>query len=139
MSCKFKVGDKVKRIGSSRVLDVGGTYEVAEVCAEGWLVIKGYPHSGEFDPSLFAFAEEVPSRRPHYDLIVAWANGAEIEIKGGASGKWKSCPTPSFIPAYEYRIKPQPNPEVEKLNKLIEDMDKQLSDAKKRLKEITNV
>tara|TARA_B100001063_G_scaffold227047_2_gene237154 strand:- start:4232 stop:4651 length:420 start_codon:yes stop_codon:yes gene_type:complete len=138
MSCKFRVGDKVRRVEGSHVLKVGSVYKVTRVNADGWIGLEDYSYYGEFNPNFFSLAEPAPKKRPNYDLIIAWASGAEIEIWSKGYSTWISCPNPAFLPDMEYRIKPKSNPELEKLNKLIEDMDKQLSDAKKRLKEMTN-
>ena len=46
----------------------------------------------------------------HRDLIIAWANGSEIEYLGVA-GKWKSIDTPEWYETIEYRIKPEPKPD----------------------------
>ena len=48
--------------------------------------------------------------RKHRDLIVAWANGAEIQILH--RGKWIDDAIPSFWNDTEYRVKPAPKPDV---------------------------
>ena len=47
-------------------------------------------------------------RHVHADLIHAWAEGAEIELRGN-NGEWIHINdgSPSFVPEYEYRIKPK--------------------------------
>ena len=46
-------------------------------------------------------------RHVHADLIHAWAEGAEIELMGN-DGEWIYIDgSPSFVPEYEYRIKPK--------------------------------
>lgn len=50
----------------------------------------------------------------HYDLIVAWANGAKIEarLKGG---EWHELSTPAWNGIdTEYRIKREPHPDFVK-------------------------
>ena len=48
----------------------------------------------------------------HYDLILAWANGAEIECRSDGL-RWGRCqPTPIWYSDIEYRIKPQPKPNL---------------------------
>lgn len=49
--------------------------------------------------------------RPHADLIKAWADGAEIESKYG-DGRWTDCGSPMWVSGGEYRIKPEPKPDV---------------------------
>ena len=46
----------------------------------------------------------------HADLIKAWADGAEIEIKT-EDGRWDAA-YPSWQSFFEYRIKPEPKPDV---------------------------
>lgn len=44
----------------------------------------------------------------HKDMIIAWANGAEIEFRDPASCmKWWSIAFPSWDPSMEYRVKPK--------------------------------
>jgi hypothetical protein len=48
----------------------------------------------------------------HAELIKAWADGAEIEIKHRL-GSWESMQTKGeWIEDYEYRIKPESKPDV---------------------------
>ena len=49
----------------------------------------------------------------HAELIKAWADGAVIQIKL-QNGNWEECATwgVSWDPDYEYRIKPEPKPDV---------------------------
>lgn len=49
--------------------------------------------------------------RKHAELIKAWADGAEIQARM-QTGEWFDCPVPSWIPNDEYRIKPEPGPDV---------------------------
>ena len=44
-------------------------------------------------------------RHPHADLIIAWAEGAEIEMFDGEN--WNRVYTPTFKPELQYRIKPK--------------------------------
>lgn len=41
----------------------------------------------------------------HKDLIIAWLNGAEIEVFKQATKRWEIVHSPSFIEDYDYRIK----------------------------------
>jgi len=50
----------------------------------------------------------------HKDCIIAWANGAEIQIKNG-DGSWFDFDqedVPIWSKFSEYRIKPEPKPDV---------------------------
>jgi hypothetical protein len=49
----------------------------------------------------------------HAELIKAWADGAEIEIRG-YEGRWNDCPDPTWHPNATYRIKPETKPYVVK-------------------------
>ena len=77
-------------------------------------------------------------KHKHYDLIVAWANGAKIqylsynlecaELKRLGLGKncetrvWLDCVnSPNWYTDFEYRIKPEPKPDCVTYLKLIRD------------------
>lgn len=49
----------------------------------------------------------------HKDLIIAWANGAEIECLLN-TGLWIKAPNPNWGEDCNYRIKPEPKPDMEK-------------------------
>ena len=46
----------------------------------------------------------------HAELIKAWADGAEIEVYW--NGKWEEADAPVWNTKSEYRIKPEPKPDV---------------------------
>lgn len=46
----------------------------------------------------------------HAALIKAWADGAEIEVYW--NGKWEETASPVWNTQAEYRIKPEPKPDV---------------------------
>ena len=48
----------------------------------------------------------------HCELIKAWADGAEIEACSILNGKWVYMPGPLWSPNCEYRIKPEPKPDL---------------------------
>ena len=48
----------------------------------------------------------------HAELIKAWADGAEIEFKSRPEMAWETYDCPSWYDYYEYRIKPEPKPDV---------------------------
>jgi hypothetical protein len=51
-------------------------------------------------------------KHKHAELIKAWADGAEIQIKNNSTG-WEDMDcTPSWADGFEYRIKPEPKPDV---------------------------
>lgn len=47
------------------------------------------------------------AKHTHYDLIVAWAGGAEIQFLIGYS-EWRDIEKPSWLPDLVYRVKPKP-------------------------------
>ena len=49
----------------------------------------------------------------HADLIKAWADGAEIEFRwNGGRDDWKRITAPRWDQEGDYRIKPEPKPDV---------------------------
>ena len=58
-------------------------------------------------------------RHKHADLIIAWANGAQIEFLQGIA--WIEVAHPLWSVATEYRIKPEPTPDIERWGKLHQD------------------
>ena len=52
-------------------------------------------------------------KRKHCDLIIAWANGAEIQFKENDGWTdWIHRASPAWTETTEYRIKPEPKPDV---------------------------
>lgn len=47
----------------------------------------------------------------HAELIKAWADGADIEVKGPLDKEWYPS-KPDWHDELEYRIKPEPKPDV---------------------------
>lgn len=48
----------------------------------------------------------------HAELIKAWADGAEIEFFSPQGHVWLEASTPQWWDDFEYRIKPEPKPDV---------------------------
>ena len=49
----------------------------------------------------------------HKDVIIAWANGEEIEYRDpDSSMQWHPITVPSWFPDTEYRVKPEPKESV---------------------------
>ena len=57
-------------------------------------------------------------RHKHADLIHKWADGAEIEIRRNKDEPWEKTEAPKWFCAFEYRIKPEPKPDVVKVTTL---------------------
>jgi hypothetical protein len=64
-------------------------------------------------------------KHKHYDLIVAWANGAEIEYKDYDS-RWYIINNPIWHNHFEYRIKPKPQKEQYQPNIRFSQLENQL-------------
>lgn len=48
------------------------------------------------------------AKHKHYDCIVAWANGATIQMRGDPTEHWSTLHyTPLWTPGIEYRVKPE--------------------------------
>lgn len=43
----------------------------------------------------------------HKDVIIAWANGAEIQHRSPSTKLWTDNDTPCWIGSYDYRVKPR--------------------------------
>lgn len=52
---------------------------------------------------------------PHREVIIAWANGAEVETRSRGSERWQKVTAPTFLMDYDYRILQPKNSEAEKL------------------------
>ena len=52
-------------------------------------------------------------KHKHADLIIAWANGAEIEYLNGINNEWRTFVKDHNVwyEDWEYRIKPEPEPD----------------------------
>jgi hypothetical protein len=50
-------------------------------------------------------------KHKHYDCIVAWAGGAKIQGKSDYV-EWQDLKHPSWDKSWQYRIKPEPKPDV---------------------------
>jgi hypothetical protein len=50
-------------------------------------------------------------KHKHYDMIVAWANGQQIQVEE-MDGTWSDIQGPSWSGHNQYRIKPEPKPDV---------------------------
>ena len=48
----------------------------------------------------------------HAEFIKAWADGATIEYRESSKDSWNTAVTPSFFGCFEWRIKPEPKPDV---------------------------
>lgn len=49
------------------------------------------------------------------ELIKAWADGAQIQVKYETSPEWKDITYPKWTEGLEYRVKPERPKEIEKI------------------------
>jgi hypothetical protein len=73
-------------------------------------------------------------KHKHYDLIVAWADGAKIECKDYDS-RWYAINNPMWHDHTEYRIKPEPPKELAQSNIRISQLENQLQACRKLIEE----
>jgi len=53
------------------------------------------------------------AKHPHYNVIVAWAEGKPIEYFNSLEQQWRCADNPDFYPHVQYRIKPRESKEWE--------------------------
>lgn len=111
--CKFKVGDRVVRVGGFETHPkIGAVCVVSFTTPYGRIGLMGYDGRDTWDSNDFELAPDTSKRRPHYDLIIAWANGAEIQWFNTEIGEWQDMKTLSWAEHHQYRIKPNPKDEA---------------------------
>lgn len=113
---KFKVGDKVIRVKvpNDYILVGGiGTVSYASQCGNS-ISLDGIDFT--FHPGYFELYKESEVNKPtphkHAEVIKAWADGAEIEYRSNPGSNWVPTLSPSWFGCYEYRVKPEPKPDV---------------------------
>jgi hypothetical protein len=111
---KIKVGDTVERINGD--FYGGNLHNVVTSISDcgQYLRVNGESFHGKCI-SMFKVVDTSKWHK-HRNLIIAWAEGAEIEFKNcSVDAKWKKLITPSWINGTQYRIKPSEQTELEKL------------------------
>lgn len=73
---------------------------------------KGTPGPWNFDnnPDRYTLVEvpvEPNKKRKHADVIIAWANGEDVQVLESHSSVWRDIPHPQWNEASEYRVKPK--------------------------------
>ena len=126
----FKAGDKVKRVDGLRFLngDVVNTIgrrggSVGEV----WLQES---RTWLFEIDLMLVKEYPNPPHKHRDLIIEWANGADIQVRAG--NDWLNVALPDWYETRKYRVKPQKSErDIE-----IENIQNQMDELKERLEKL---
>ncbi len=149
---KFKVGDKVKRTDMdftyvepsvAKRFGAGEVFTVLDISScTGSMKLSEIPNS--WSQKRFSLAEDTSNYYKHYDLVIAWMQGREVQYQRD-DGKWstlhtsdKSLVVPPFHKPSEYRIKPEPCPKEDKLTSLVSKLEEQLKEAQEQLKEMRN-
>ena len=126
---RVKVGDWIVREGEAKSLEVGKAYEVRWVQGSE-VKVKG---CGKIFMLKYFSAPIQGKPHKHRDLIIAWANGAEIELYAELKDEW--LPTynnrPNWCGDYEYRIKPQKSAKALEIERIEEAMKELAADLKK--------
>lgn len=131
----FKVGDRVRLVKDPREWAPLG-FEAVLFSSYGALSYRDTKgNTVHILEDHWALVEDRSKWHPHHDLIVAWAEGANIEYKSLSNGYWMSVDDPCWNTDYQYRIKPTPqqNPHESEIQRIELDMRK-LADDLARLK-----
>lgn len=130
---KFKIGDKVVRVGCSFNGIMKGdicTVESITDC-DGFLNLKESPDKNYcFHSEGFELHQQKYHDKPHIhaECIKAWADGARIE--GLIKGEWYYMPSPNWYTDSEYRIKLEDNAKQEKITNIRQKMEKLTKELK---------
>ena len=122
---KFKVGDKVickRPAGFSRYLVEGREYTIS---GTDGIAVSVFGSTLTFNQDRFELAkEEKPTLTPHKHQkeIIAWANGATIQVLSWLSGTWCDVADNNLTwnPEWSYRVKP----DVDKVAEIEEEIAK---------------
>jgi len=109
----FKVGDRVEfafhgDFEKYSSVNSSGDYDTGTVCSVEYASINvRWDSDGDItEPDVGCIRPLVePQRRKHYDVIIAWANGAEIQTSLNGES-WYDVDVPAFNSSAQYRIKP---------------------------------
>lgn len=99
-----------------------------------------YKHENKeifFEPIEYEEVEYPNPPHKHKDLIIAWANGADIEFWSEVCQGWKEICKPTWTEDFNYRIKPKQPSEIEKIEiemRELSEKQKELADKLSKLK-----
>ena len=147
MSNKFKVGDKVVRLAggnNSSGLHIGETYQVDRVKGiDIGVVGTPYLHSTMYFELALPQYPNPPHK--HAELIIAWAQGATIQVYDALHG-WYDRKQPSWFFDDSYRIKPtksketlQREEEIAKIKSAMEVQQKALTEQQEALDKLEEI
>ena len=135
---KFEVGQEIECVCVNGCvhLTVGKKYTVID-CECGLLaVINDNGLKFKYISFLFRLADQYPNPpHKHKDLIIAWANGADIEHKYG--DYWRIS-SPKWSTSQKYRIKPSEKSDKDTKIEELEAKANELLSKIKELKESNN-
>lgn len=114
----FKAGDKIKCIKDTGWMDV----KKGDICTflcynsetKKYLRVKEHLEKDPVANDNCSNWELVVKPHKHAELIKAWADGAQIEYRVTSDNDWGYTDCPMWALDYEYRIKPEPKPDVVK-------------------------
>lgn len=119
---KFKIGDDAIALESYNQWGIkivqGRTYRVVDIFPPNNTIRLEGLAVPWWNESRFELAKQLKPHK-HASLIKAWADGYKIQVRGMVHGRdwgpWRDIPYPTWYPAStsEYRIKPEPTPDVE--------------------------
>ena len=126
---KFKAGDKV-RLKSGHKFSNGAevaTIKVVEHNVAHFIELKTW----EWEAALELVVLKYPNPpHKHRDLIIEWANGADIQLS--VNREWVHLDNPTWASGLEYRVKPQKSEK----DLEIESIQKQMDELKERLEKL---
>jgi hypothetical protein len=118
----FKVGDRVKLICSFAYGTLGTVIGYPDWIKggknDGSVVYVRRDPAGPHDCLRYHESElELISNtkhHKHHDLFIAWAKGAKIQFRQPSLKEWHDTDRPMWDVEMDYRIKPEPKPDVVK-------------------------
>lgn len=117
---QFKVGNKVVRFcdpwGSGN-LGVEGIVTRVIDDNYGEQIYVSYDSVGtgsSYEAQNFKLVQTKAQPHKYAEVIKAWADGAEIEVKYPSETTWRACVNPIWDLVHEYRVKPTPEPDPDR-------------------------
>ena len=126
---QFKVGDLVKLKSGNTFPNGEYTMEISEIIKPCKVYLKSSVSVIVCHLNQCELAYPKPPHK-HRDLIIEWANGADIQV--WADNDWLDVAMPNWYVIRQYRVKPQ---KTEK-DLEIESIQKQMDELKERLERL---